>query len=314
MALVDAYASTPWYLDHLRPIMAALGPLAGQTHTGRKFRARLPNMAPVALVASYGDLTIARHLGYKRFVLTQHGAGQSYGGEPKNTRSDYPSYPGGRNHSDVGLFLVPNAHAAGRWHAKYPKATVRVVGCPKLDALPAREPGPSPVVAVSFHWEFKLFPETRSAWPEYARPVGELAKSYTLLGHGHPRRTDLRRYWFRTGVEQVRTFDEVCRRADVYVCDNSSTLFEFAATGRPVVVLNSKAYRRDVHHGLRFWDAASVGVQVDSGTQLTAAVARALELRPEDVEARERALDVVYQPRSGSAELAARAIAEWGRM
>jgi len=313
VALVDAYASTPWYLEHLEPIMASLGTLAGVTRAGRKFRPRPPGMAPVALVASYGDLTIARHLGYKRFVLTQHGAGQSYGGEPKNPRADYPSYPGGRNHSDVGLFLVPNEHAAGRWRAKYPQAAVRVVGCPKLDHLPSRRPGPSPVVAVSFHWEFKLFPETRSAWPEYGRSVGDLVKSYTILGHGHPRRTDLRRYWTRLGVEQVRTFDEVCRRADVYVCDNSSTLFEFAATGRPVVVLNSREYRRDIHHGLRFWDAAGVGIQVDRGTELAAAVERALEMRPDDVAAREAAIDVVYQPRHGAADLAAAAIAAWAR-
>jgi hypothetical protein len=307
--MIDAYASTPWYVDHLAPIMAALGPEAGELHVGRRFRPRPRPPADVALVASYGDLTIVRHLGYQRFALTQHGAGQSYGGDPR--RGDYPSYPGGRNHASVGLFLVPNEHAAGRWRKAYPRACVRVVGCPKLDTLPTRVPSAGPVVAVSFHWDYRLMPETRSAFPEYAAAVATLAKSYTVLGHAHPRRTDLRRFYTRIGVEQVRDFADVCRQADLYVCDNSSTLFEFAATGRPVVVLNSREYRRDVEHGLRFWDAASVGVQVDRGAGLADAVARALEQHPEDVEARERALGIVYQPRVGSAESAATALREW---
>ena len=262
----------------------------------------------VMLVASHGDLRTARAVGYKRLVLMQHGAGQSYGAA---RTPDNPSYPGGRDNRDVGLFLVPNEHAARRWRAAYPRAAVEIVGCPKIETLPAREPGPGPVVALSFHWDFRLCPETLSAFVEYQGSVPELAERFTLIGHGHPRRLELARFYRRLGVEQVASFSEICRRADAYVCDNSSTLFEFAAIGRPVVVLNSRLYRRGAEHGLRFWSAASVGVNVDTRSQLIPAVERALECRPEDVAAREAALDLVYQPRTGSAALAAEAIRDW---
>ena len=113
----------------------------------------------------------------------------------------------------------------------------------------------------------------------------------------------------RHGIEHVATFDEVCRRADVYVCDNSSTIFEFASTGRPVVLLNSPQYRKRIHHGLRFWDAASVGVQVDTAAELPDAIQRALH---EDHSAeREAALDIVYAYRTDAAQRAADAIMEW---
>jgi hypothetical protein len=52
-------------------------------------------------------------------------------------------------------------------------------------------------------------------------------------------------------------------------------LYEFASTGRPVVVMNAPQYRRDVHHGLRFWDYPP-GLQVDRPEQLADTIARAL--------------------------------------
>ena len=106
-------------------------------------------------------------------------------------------------------------------------------------------------------------------------------------------------------------FADVCRRADVYITDNSSTLFEFAATGRPVVVLNAPEFRRNVNHGLRFWEAATVGVQVDHPRDLVAAVASALEDPEPSQNAREAALAIVYTYRSGGASRAAAALSDW---
>jgi hypothetical protein len=287
-------ATRQHYADHLAPIIAALGEL---------------DCPDVALVASHHDLARARSRGFRRFILAQHGAGQSYGGDRRSARID--SYPGGDDNGDVGLFLVPNEHAASRWRAAYPGATVRVVGSPRLDRLPARVGPPGAVVAVSFHWNGHACPEFRSAWDAYAPVIPALAERFEVLGHGHPLRRDLPRFYRHWGIEHVPGFDDVCRRADVYVCDNSSTLFEFAATGRPVVVLNRKDYRRNVSHGLRFWDAADVGVQVNEPEALADAVAEALLDSPIRAAAREAALSIVYSQRTGATATAADAIREW---
>jgi hypothetical protein len=285
-------ASRPHYAAHLEPIAAFL-----------------PPELDVTLVASYHDLCIARRRGLYRIVLSQHGAGQSYGGDRRSAHN--PAYPGGADNGGVGLFLVPNTHAASRWQAAYPKIPVEIIGCPRLDALPARAPGHTPVVAVAFHWDCSICPETRSALPWIVRGLRQLAGLYTVIGHGHPRRHDLGRFYAGHGIEHVSDFDEVCRRADLLVADNTSALFEFAATGRPVVVLDPPTYRRDVEHGLRFWEAASIGVRVAHPDELVAAVERALALRAEDIERREEALDIVYAFRTGSAARAARIIEEW---
>lgn len=249
----------------------------------------------VALVASYADLVAARGQGQRRIVLMQHGIGQSY--SDRN-----PAYPGGRDNDDVGLFLVPGDHPARRWREAYPDARVEVVGSPRLDDLPRRAPGPL-TVAVTFHWRFGAFDFYRDA-------MDDLARAFTVIGHGHPRASRLPRFWAKRGIEHVPDFDEVCRRADVLVADNTSAMFEFASTGRPVVVMNSPDYR-GWEHGLRFWDAATVGPNVWHPAELVGAVERALELRSDDVEARELALDTVYAYRHGAAQRSADIIRQW---
>jgi hypothetical protein len=265
------------------------------------------------LVASYGDVKRARASHRGPIAWIEHGAGQSYSGDAKAETSG--SYPGGLNRGDVGLFLVPNRHSAGRFRAAYPKARVEMIGCPKLDYLPARDDSEGPTVALSFHWDCSLTPETRSAYAHFAGVLPVLAKRYKVIGHGHPRALDgpprLRRLWQRLGVEIVEDFEDVCRRADVFVADNTSALFEFAATGRPVVVLNAPSYRRTVKHGLRFWEAADVGVQVDRPEDLVGAVGEALQDAPARRAARERALSIVYAHRSGAAQRAADVLLSW---
>ena len=183
------------------------------------------------------------------------------------------------------LFLHPNETSAARDRAAYPDARVEVVGCPKLDTLPAREPGPGPVIAVAFHWDGAM-PELRWAWPRFRHAIVRLAARYTVIGHGHPRAmADLAPWYRRAGIEVVPDFADVCRRADLLVFDNSSVGFEFAATGRPVVLLDPYHYRRGVHHGLRFWDAVPGLVCQDRAgvpdtVSLTAVVERALEDPP----------------------------------
>jgi len=121
----------------------------------------------------------------------------------------------------------------------------------------------------------------------------------------------LDRHFRRMGIEIVQDFSEVCRRADLYVCDNSSTLFEFASTGRPVVVLNDPQFRREVNHGGRFWTWATVGYQCDRPEDLIPTVERALLDPPAQQAERERVLDLAYAYRTAGAQRASDALLAW---
>jgi len=325
---LDALGYEPQFLDHLAPVWRALpergrflvppellGRATGLGVAAEPLRVdmRRPaagDPARRALVASYGDMKKARRLGYGSFAFLEHGIGQSYNGDHHSAR--HPSYAGGMDRADVDLFLVPNETAAAAWRAAYPRAAVVIVGSPRLDALPRRGPGPGSVVAVSFHVSFSFSPETHSAYGHFREALPGLAKRYQVIGHAHPRWADtMVREYRRLGIPFVPDFADVCRQADVYVCDNSSTLYEFASTSRPVVVLNQPTYRRNVNHGLRFWEAATVGVQVEQPGDLIAGVEAALADPVERQRDRETALNIVYGLRTNGAAAAATAINDW---
>lgn len=276
-------ASRAHYAAHLAPVAALMGDV------------------PVTLVASYTDHQAAR-AHRDPIVVMEHGIGQSYG-------NAHPSYPGGRDRGDAALFLTPNEHSARRWRAAYPSIPAVAIGSPRLDALPARVPGEGPVVAVGFHWPCMAgAPWSGWAFPEYHAAIARLAERVKVIGHGHPRAMPtLARWYERVGIEVVESFDDVCRRADLYVCDNSSTLFEFAATGRPVVVLNSRSWRGE-GPGLRFWEASVVGLNVTRPEALAAVVESTLVDPLEVRRAREYALGIVYAHRAGAAQRAVEAI------
>jgi len=326
---IDAIAGEPQFLDHLAPVWKALPPavrgrflvafemaeqaqrleidaILKQFTVGTEAGSKGEPRGPKCLVASYGDVKKARRLGYGDFARFEHGIGQAY----SNT---HPSYAGGRDASDHSLFLMPNEYSANLWWTAYPSARVEVVGSPRLDSLPQREGEPGRVVAFSLHWRCNVAPETYPAG-EFASALPALSRRFTVLGHGHPRGIgDLMPYYQRLGIELVPDFEEICRRADVFVADNSSAMYEFAATGRPVVALNSQNWRRHVHHGLRFWDAVP-GEQVDDPADLIDAVERALG-DPDWLRAvREHALGIVYPYRSGAAQRAAQRLATWAQV
>jgi hypothetical protein len=335
---MDVLAFELQFIDHVAPVWHALGEVKGRflTDPALLAHARLRGIeaesvdvqairrsspppkavrspvGPRAFVASIGDTKVGRRLGYRRFAFMEHGIGQAYAGGHGTAR--HPSYAGGADRDDTELFLVPNDYSAALWQRAYPAARVEVVGTPKLDGLPRRTPGPGPVVAISFHWPAFVAPEAGTALPHYRAVLPGLAKRFEVIGHCHPKAdwpTRMERVYRRAGIAFEPDFDVVLRQADAYICDNSSSMYEFAATGRSVVVLNAPTYRRTITHGLRFWEAAAVGINVDEPAQLIAAIERALEQRPDDVAERERALDIVYAHRSGGAERAARALQAW---
>jgi len=269
-----------------------------------------------ALVASYGDTKEARRLGYGPLAYIEHGIGQSYG---KTGPKANGSYSGGPDRADTELFLVPGPDPAARWRAAYPRARVVEIGSPHVEELPARIPGPGPVVAVSFHWPapYSVSPYAGTAVADYAAAIPWLTEHWSVIGHAHPKgdwQSRVRRVFDRAGVPFVDDFADVCRLSDVYVCDNSSTIYEYAATGRPVVLLNASSWsRKGPELGLRFWEASHVGVHVWDRYDLVATVRRALNDARPIREAREDALSKVYTYRSGASDRAADAIVSWLR-
>lgn len=279
--MIDCYASQPQYVEHLAPIWRALpDDLRGTfmasgmaAHRATQLGVRLGQLrrergvAPLTLVASYMDEQYVRP---RPVVLVEHGAGQSYG----HDGAHHPAYPGGKSRDAVCLFVCPNEATARRWWDMYPDTPTAVVGCPYLDpwhgdgkreTIVRNDP---PLVVFSFHWDCPVVSESRSAFTHYMEELKRLAKmtpeerGFQMAGHAHPRATDVMAFWRKWDVRYMDRFAEVLDYADMFVADNTSCLFEFASTGRPVVVLNAPWYRRDVHHGQRFWEWADVGVQV----------------------------------------------------
>lgn len=267
-------ASERHFADHLEPVYDQL-PKDVRGVFSREGDPRPPR-GELTVVAAWGDLDKTKG---SPVVLFEHGVGQTYQGQKIR------NFAGGRGRDHVVGFAVPNRMVYDINAEAYPGVPQEIVGLPRLWPWLTKKRGKfcnfmpaDPVVAVSFHWDSFVCPETRTTWPYYRWALTPLAEKVRVLGHGHPRiYDDIQLAYQAMGVEPVREFSKVLDLADVYVCDNSSTLYEFAATGKPVVVLNQPSYRRDVEHGLRFWSHAGVGVNCDHPDALERCVKIALE-------------------------------------
>jgi hypothetical protein len=235
---VRLFARKPHYRDHLRPIWDLLPDEYKLTGEWGRF--------DWLLIAGGPDI---RH-GHP-YVYVEHGAGQSYRGYTG------PGYSGGSGHDECKLFVCPNDEVAGRWQVRYPDIPAVVVGCPRLDRYHTGYEPPERTVAITFHFDLRIVPETRSAFPHYRDGLANMIESYreqgwTVLGHAHPRyRRVLGPVWRSLNVEWT---DHPLRDVAVLIADNTSLQAEFLSCGRPVVALNAPWYRRDVWHGGRFWD------------------------------------------------------------
>jgi hypothetical protein len=310
--VIDATAYQPHFIDHLAPIWARLP-------ERERFTVPTPQLAAYAEKRGVevsigkpagGPLIVAGAGDFLRrpvpTVLVEHGAGQTWPGR-------HPSYPGGRRREHIGLYICPSERVAQANRAWYPDADYAVVGCPKMDRWLGREweRHDPPVVAVSFHWRRSAFMRYFGMLKKLDKPGKLDAPPFRIIAHAHPRIIDrFAKQYQRIGLEVVRDFDEVLERADLYACDNSSTIFEFALTGRPVVLLDTPAYRRN--GSLRFGDAWDVGLHVATPDRLVPVIEQALDDPPEVRAERERIVADVYAVRDGtSSQRAADAISEW---
>lgn len=313
---IDLYASRPHYASHMLPVYRALpkalrGQLTGPRLTDWWVEAQ-PDPDPhgaVTMVAGYCDLQA--RAGRGPFVYVEHGAGQTYPGDPYS--ADDPSYSGGLGHNEVALYVCPSETVAARWRKAYQGTPAVVVGCPVLDPwhnnVRPYEAQWQPTVALAFHWDCGLIPETRSAFRHYEAAIGLCvaawrAQGFQVVGHSHPRISDaLTPVWAEHGV-QVVPLGWVYDHADVLAADNTSIMYEFASLGRDVVCLNAPWYRRDVDHGLRFWSHMP-GLPVDTAAELEATVTALLSGDQSTLDRsramRDRAVDEAYAHRDGLA-------------
>ena len=307
--MIDAVASEPQYLTHILPIWRALpSSIRGTLYTVNRLlhlcgdlnfstRPSPHRILNPTIVASYGDYKRAVN---RPIIFVEHGSGQTYPNAP-----DHSAYSGGAGRERVILFINPSPTVANRNLARYPDIACAVVGCPALDEFhPPRSPTTPGLVAITFHSDLRLAPESASAFREFYPGIQALAStSIPLLGHGHPRiYRRLKPFYDRWGIPSTPDRREVMARASVLIADNTSLAFEFASLSRPIVWMTPTFYRRDITAWPRFWDGLILGEHATCPDELPDAITRALAPVPSTLQHdRDNFIDTVYAVRDGSA-------------
>ncbi|MDQ5840617.1 MAG: hypothetical protein M3537_05630, partial [Chloroflexota bacterium] len=128
------------------------------------------------------------------------------------------------------------------------------------------------------------------------------------LGHGHPRSlSHLSGHYRRAGIPVTPDVEGFLDGIDLLVADNTSVMWEAAAIGIPLVILDAPEYRPHVHHGLRFWTWADIGPRIGHHDLLADAITRGWVEREAYRPEREKMTAAVYGEQDGLA--AARAAA-----
>lgn len=292
---IDYYCPATHYLDHAVDSWSYLHELKGNLYITENLReyaeSRYPDLENVVYVKHLNDLKskLAKSNRYllvfsyyycqrlhttTKCILVEHGAGLVY-------NSDDPHWGRHYKPGEIAHFLVTNSLLQKKIEKNNPFVPTTIVGCPKLDKYARKVPKMSkkPVFAISSHWGGTL-PEVQSGFDYFKDSIIELSKHYKVLGHWHPNlEKQLKPFYIENNIEPVADFSEVLDRADIYICDNSSTIWEFARIGKPVVLLNPPEYRKDFEHEYnpRFWSYADVGVNIDSNEEFMSQIKKAIK-------------------------------------
>lgn len=264
------FASQESYRQHLRPIWEALEP--EERGAWAETRVHQPTWVTpsipvrVWIAASHRDSASLYRLQTPR-VHMEHGVGLQW-------------YPKQQLHHLIfrsSAIAAPNEFIAQRYRELKKRLRVEVIGTPKLDHLAKLEPGAA--TAISFHWSgvMRQNPTSLTLW----RPlIEELAGERELLGHAHPKIWQrARKFYDAIGIEPVQDFAEVCRRASLYLCDHSSTLYEWAALDRELILLRRPGHREQIPQlsGLGWDHFTGIGPELKLGGSLRAALEAAAD-------------------------------------
>lgn len=277
------YASQSSYRDHLRPVWDALEPAEQGTWMEKGSR---PSGATTWLSASQRDFSTLEKTKAHRVVM-EHGVGLQW----------YPDLMLQRL-CRASAIAAPNAFIAERYREHSKRVRIEIVGTPKMDLLQASTPGPA--AAISFHWTGVLRQRETSlaAWKPL---VEELGAERELLGHAHPKIwRQAERFYRELGIEPVRSFEEVCARSNLYLSDHGSTLYEWAALDRELILLRKGNNPVPIpwRSGLLWKYFSGIGPELKLGGSLRAALEAAAETTYRD--ARLEATAALY-PHIGSA-------------
>jgi hypothetical protein len=206
-------------------------------------------------------------------IIGEHGAGQTYD-------TSHIAYARGIPKSlNVKYFLAVNKHCYDNFKKNNPTLKSYIVGCPKLDKWKDKYKvnKENPLIVFSWHWLSRSIPEAYGGFMYWSPALKELKESYNIAIHGHPSVQDrVIPFTQANDIRFIKKFEDVVEQADIYAVDNSSTLFEFAAINKPVIVLNNPWFRRDVEHGMRFWEYADIGVQCNDVSDLSKSIDKAI--------------------------------------
>lgn len=211
------WATKQQYAEHLLPIWEACSP-EERVEFGYLER------TDTILTSSAVDFRHLAELGApQRLIYMEHGVGLQQH-KPETIRLMH------RAHS----VFVPNTFTALELRSMGLRRDIKVVGTPKMDKLLVIPESGLGVIAVSFHWTGR-----GQNWRRYEQVLRRLRNKHQLIGHGHPYMSEQwRNRWRNIGVEYVQDFAEVVERADYYICDHSSTIYEWAALDRPGLMLD----------------------------------------------------------------------------